>query len=559
MGRLFPALDPAEIKNPGERAVARVLVKQFPDSVEIYHGFNWVRRNPGGRFDEGECDFVLLHRKRGLLFVEVKGGALSFRDGRWVRFVGSQARCLPKDPFDQVQRNMRSIIRVVKQRFGGPQTNLPFTYGYAVMFPDSKFSGTLPPSFQPELLLDAVGLKTARSRVLDVFRGFRRPHHRSLTAREFDSVKEALYPRYDLLPVLWRRIEDQEAKLHRLTDRQKGILDILANQPRAAIRGVAGSGKTLIAVAKAQQAARAGHRTLLLCYNSPLRNWLRHVVPESNGGELVIQTYHGLARHLCREDDQRRWDRWYPKDDEFWNTIAPEALEEACARLGPQFKFDAVVVDEGQDFRELWWASLEGVFRNPGAKDCYYVFYDPMQNLYVDEPCLPEELGPPYLLTDNCRNTTRIVEHCAALAGYKAQTRPEAPEGDQPTFVSVPTLRHAIREAGREVRKLCISAHRGLRKSQVAVLAPPSRRREWPSNLGAIPLTSNLDDWRANRKVLIDSWGRFKGLEADAIVSIELSARTGKMTDVQRYVARSRAKHLLVVIEVDEKPDLPPF
>ncbi len=429
MARLFPTLDPEKITNPGERAVARVLVKQFPKSVEVYHGFNWVSRNSRGRFEEGECDFVLLHRDRGLLFLEVKGGALSFRDRRWGRTVRGEARYLSKDPFDQVQRNMRSIIRLVKRRFGGSEASLPFTYGYAVMFPDSKFSGTMPPSVQPELLLDADGLKTARNRILAVFKHFRRDHHQSLTAEEFDLVKEALYPRFDLLPVLWRRIEDQEAKLHRLTDQQKGILDILANQPKAAIHGVARSGKTLIAVAKAQQAAREGQRTLLLCYNSPLRNWLDHAVPKSNGGELVIQTYHGIARHLCREDDLEKWDRYYPKNDEFWNSVAPEFLEEACSRLGPEYKFDAVVVDEGQDFRELWWASLEGVFRNPGAKACYYVFYDPMQNLFVDEPSLPAELGAPYPLTDNCRNTTRIAEHCAALAGYKAQTRPEAPEG----------------------------------------------------------------------------------------------------------------------------------
>jgi len=51
--------------------------------------------------------------------------------------------------------------------------------------------------------------------------------------------------------------------------------------------------------------------------------------------------------------------------------------------------------------------------------------------------------------------------------------------------------------------------------------------------------------------VLITSWRRFKGLEADAVVIIEKLARTSDnaRANANRYVARSRAKHLLTVIE----------
>ena len=51
---------------------------------------------------------------------------------------------------------------------------------------------------------------------------------------------------------------------------------------------------------------------------------------------------------------------------------------------------------------------------------------------------------------------------------------------------------------------------------------------------------------------MITSWKRFKGLEADAVVTIEKPAKTGDnaKANANRYVARSRAKHLLTVIEV---------
>ena len=52
--------------------------------------------------------------------------------------------------------------------------------------------------------------------------------------------------------------------------------------------------------------------------------------------------------------------------------------------------------------------------------------------------------------------------------------------------------------------------------------------------------------------MLITSWKRFKGLEADAVVIIEEHVRTGNYAkaNANRYVARSRAKHLLTVIVV---------
>ena len=116
-------------------------------------------------------------------------------------------------------------------------------------------------------------------------------------------------PRYELVPVVWRKVEDQEERLRRLTEQQHRLLDYLAQQPKAAIRGVAGSGKTMLALAKAQREARAGRRTLLLCYNQPLQDWLKAAVPESFANELVVLNYHSLASRLCQEAGVPLWER----------------------------------------------------------------------------------------------------------------------------------------------------------------------------------------------------------------------------------------------------------
>ena len=82
------------------------------------------------------------------------------------------------------------------------------------------------------------------------------------------------------------------------------------------------------------------------------------------------------------------------------------------------------------------------------------------------------------------------------------------------------------------------------------MLAPGFSINDWPAQFGAIPATKSIEEWGEDKGVLIASWHRFKGLEADAIVTIETPVRDDARERVQRYMARSRAKHLLTVIEV---------
>ena len=253
---------------------------------------------------EGECDFVLLDAEHGLLFVEVKGGSLLFDGREWVREVRGEMRTLNKDPFAQAQRGMHEIVELVKRSLAQLGDGLGFTFGFAVAFPDCRVTGTLPPSIRPELILDAARLRNVPDSIRRIFADFSRRGHRGLSGRHVEGVRAALYPKYRLIPVAWRKIEDQEERLRRLTDDQQRLLDLLSNQSKAAIRGVAGSGKTMLALAKAQALARDGARTLFLCYNRPLKDWLSDAVPASFGNDLVINTYHGITSRAVQ--DSRR-------------------------------------------------------------------------------------------------------------------------------------------------------------------------------------------------------------------------------------------------------------
>jgi hypothetical protein len=554
LARLIPKIDPSDIENPGERKVAQALIGQLPSRVEIFHSFHWMGDGRKGTVVEGECDFVVLDPQNGLLFVEVKGGALDFDPGQmaWNRTMpNGEKRPLGKDPFEQVRKSMHEIVDRVADVMLGGKGNLPFTYGFAVAFPDCRYSGSLPASIVPDQLLDATKCTLMSESVERVFSRFRVSHHGTLSSQHVQSVHDALFPRYAIVPVLWRKVEDQEARLHRLTTEQQRLLEFLGEHSLAAIKGVAGSGKTILALAKAQESARKGLRTLFLCYNRPLKDWVLEVLPDGFEETLVIDTYHGLVADLCRRAKVSFRPPHGDSDQIFWRDLAPELLIEACSLLGNELKFDAVIVDEGQDFHDLWWTSIDDVFRDPRNKACYFVFFDPNQNLYVESPSIPGELGKPFQLPINCRNTVQIAEHCAGLVKQPNKVKDGAPIGDPPDFLFAPSMREAFQMAGKRVREWCMPGAGGLRLSQVAVLVPSGSDRDWSAIFKTVQTTVDFEKWRADKGVLIAPWRRFKGLEADAIVIVEGDADPEELYErANRYVARSRAKHLLTVIQV---------
>ena len=548
MARLIPKIEPSEILNTGERKIAEALVQQLPSKVEVFHSFQWLSQEKN-RLREGEADFVILHPDQGMLFIEVKGSLLRYVPDQQAWFAQNQDGSvyeLKRGPFDQVRDSHYQLIDLIKKEIGG---ELPFTHGYAVAFPNHRYEGKLPPNVTPDLVFDLKKCEDISEAVDKAFDRWRSHSHPPLTGTQKDAIYDAMFPRFGLIPVLWRKVEDWEMRIKRLTDEQKQFLDFISGHPKAAIRGIAGSGKTILALAKVQALVKQKTRSLLLCYNSQLKDWLIQAMPETSADLITVDTYHGIVENLCKKANIP----FAPtsgggKDDEFWTYDAPELLEEACNLLGPEEKFEAIVVDEGQDFHDLWWDSLECLFQDAENKKAYYVFFDPKQNLFIEQPSLPLELGQPFTLTVNCRNTARIAEHCADLINEPSQIKEGAPQGDNPEIITAPNLDQAFREVAKKVRSWCPSTAGGLKNSQVAVLAPGQTEAKWPKDFQTVPATRNFNAWRRNEGVLITSWRRFKGLEADAIVIVETPERKDSISD--QYVARSRAKHILTVVQV---------
>lgn len=557
MARLIPKVEIDDISVKSERDVARCLVQQLSDECIIYHSYPWLKtdRNDRGNttIKEGETDFVILIPSHGMLVLEVKGGEMDYdADSRqWNRVVGGGRLKPIQDPFEQANRNTHYLENAIKLRGYQGANSLPFGFGYAVVFPDCDYTGPTPPGSEPAIIFSASDLPYLDRKIKNALtQWIRRDQPIPLSKDDMAKIQQAISPGFNLLPVLFRKVEEQEEKLFRLTGIQLQALDFLAARKRACINGVAGSGKTMLAQAQAIKFADQGLSTLLVCYNKQLAEWINDSIDESYKDKITVKHFHGLCYDWCKRA-HIPFNPPFENSDEFWKETAPENLIDAIDMVDQ--RFDAVIVDEGQDFYPNWWVPLE-MINSVGEEGAMYVFFDPKQNLYVDQVTSLPALGEPFQLPVNCRNTKLIAEHCSEILNVPVPTREDAPIGIKPEVVTLEIEYDIKKRVERYVHEWINKGK--LKPHQVAILSPNKLSNcslRGATKIKGIPLTDKIQDWKEGKAILFSTVKSFKGLEADAIILIDVpEGESFNFKQSDYYVACSRAKHLLVVIHKEE-------
>jgi hypothetical protein len=561
MARLIPHADPSQITLEPERKVAEALCSQLQKNVVVFHSYPWLRPErdldrPASRpvLREGEADFVVLHPRYGILVIEVKGGHLRFdtETQQWDRH-GSTHRV--KDPFGQASKNLRAIETQLKQRSFGGYAELPFSRARCVVFPHCEYQGTLPPGADRSLLFGASDLAKLGEKIETLFRLQPFVPPAELSRGILDGISRGLTSTFQLVPALWSEIEEQEKKLFCFTETQLQLLTFLQSHDRATIQGVAGSGKTVLAVAKARAFADEGKRVLFVCFNEMLADWLRSRLPDAYRESVTIRNYH----KLCSEWVRGAGLPWPQVVDEqaFFAKSAPALLEQAVDLL-PERSFDAVVVDEGQDFMPAWWDTIELINKRP-TEGPLYIFFDPEQQIFHQTaPSMPD-LGKPFVLPVNCRNTGSIAGRCGEIIGRKIPVNQGTPEGRPPTLVHAPNSAAQVKAVEKQLKEW-MTPPAGLKPGQVAIVTRGSVQASPLAalgHLGGFPLTRKLEEWQSGAGILLTSLYRFKGLEADALILTDIIkpdplATLPGFRPEHFYVACSRAKHLLAIIASQE-------
>ncbi len=534
MATIYPAQpDPAAPLS--ERRVFERLRDRLPSDWTVLHARRIaLASSPGQGAFEGEVDFVVVNPEWGWLGLEVKGGGVCRTDSAWSS-TDREGKIHPiTDPGRQAQRAVHAIRRYLT---GHPEAHR-IAFGWGVVLPDIEVSGDLGPELPRALIVDRRDLDHPREALRNActfFQADAGPVTRDVQRR----FLAAMDPRILLVPSLSSRIEEGEAVLVRLTDEQTRILDVLSEVPRLVVKGAAGTGKTLVAMEKARRLASEGKRVLLLCFNKLLAEFLAQ---RADG--FTVKHFHGLCRELATAAGIPFR---LPKDSaaakEYWEMEPPQQLMRALEAF-PDRRFDAVIVDEGQDFREYWWVAVEKLLEDPRG-GTLWVFFDPLQNLFGGGPT--EVLGlTPASLTWNCRNTRRIATFASAFVAATPNLREGTPEGVVEEIVCA-TEREMLETVRTSLDRLVSEGK--IPSDRIVVLTPGSMESSvvWKHRrFGNLALVT-FPDPPGPGEVSFATLRRFKGLEADVIILCEVRDGDAVCTPNHLYVGTSRARHVLIV------------
>jgi hypothetical protein len=523
-----------------ERRLYEGFLEQLGDEFVIYHSVDWVVGGRAGR-DEGEADFVITHPELGLLALEVKGGRVAFDPvtKRWTQTGHSGTHVLDEDPFHQAKGAMHSLVRILEGQPGWERWKPSF--GFGVAFPDGLYETAAHPGAPAEIVIDRDDLSRLAERVPPVMRSWARPGRR-FGAEGMDAVAMALGFRVEVRTPLKLRFDEEDKKIVELTTDQAWVLAFVLHRRRAAVVGPAGSGKTLLAISVAQQLATAGHRTLLTCFNRRLGDHLRASVGEAEG--IDVATFHELCVRMAKEAGVELPPEETGPGSPFFEHRLPEALAEAATRLGP--RYDAIVVDEAQDFREWWWPALLSLQTDPDD-GLLYVFADDNQNLYGGALPVGEEdrVGP---IASNLRNTRQIGEFVSVF--YKGEQEPIArgPEGEPVEILGYEREDDLERLLAVVLRNLVDEEQVPL--EDIVVLTPAGKDKSRLRSAGAVD-GFRLSETVEPGTVLATSVHAFKGLERPVVILAELGEKHLEDLHQYLYVGGSRARNHLVVLAAE--------
>lgn len=507
---MYPPAPRESTSSNAERRVFRLLADTELDDTFALHSLTLTRHE---HKMIAEADFVVVG-PRGVLVLEVKGGGVACTDGIWTYEDRDGVRHRSSEgPFEQARGAMFALRDRLTER--DPQATNKVLFGFAVVTPDCPLNvDSL--EWDDETLIDLPRI-TSRTELASPLKKIwsyweqRQPRTRRMTDEQLTAVRQLLRPDFEKLPPLGATSRDLSGAMHRLTENQFNVLDLIEQHDRVLVTGGAGTGKTFIAVEAARREAAAGRRPALVVESPILAAYLRPRVPEG---------------------------------------VAVLSLDDLDGHAGPAY--DVLLVDEGQDLMSMDTLDrLDRLVDGQLLGSRWRIFYDANNQSGVRGSFSQEALdllqgaasGPPLTLSRNCRNTTEIVKHTqlttgadlgVAIAGAGPPVEYEQVDDEAEAAALQRHLERLIDEEYVKPGAITILTDDGLD----GCLRHLPRR--WRKRLTVVD-EDVAAEWPPTA-VSVSSAADFKGLENDFVALVDLPNRSLGERRTSLYVGMSRAR-----------------
>ena len=511
----------------GEKRVAEILRTQLDDACMVWYDIpvGKKRRYP---------DFVILHPRRGLLFLEVKDWkTTTFKNisSTSAQILTSKGMSTEANPLEQARAysmeviNMLQADKALQQIEGLHKGRLKIPYGHGVVLshiPRKNMFAALAADAREKVLPDhlvlyqedlhdGVDAETIQEQLWGMF-----PYQfgEALSAAEVNRVRWHLFPeiRIDAMALqgqlfaeepLAEAIEtvfkrpvnsetvDTDAQSEHIPDVIK-VMDMQQEQlarnlgsGHRVIHGVAGSGKTLILAYRCQYLAlQATKPILVLCFNVTLAAKLRAMMVSKGLGDKV-QALH--FHDWCAEQLRQHEVAVMEGEGKIFDRQVDSVLQAVADGRIPTEQYGAILIDEGHDFAAEWLQVVTQMLDR--EEESLLLLYDDAQSIYrrgglnftLSSVGIKAQ-GRTSILRLNYRNSREILAFAAAFANAYWQNQDVQDEDQIPVIAPEaagisgpePVVYQCVdfaSEAEKAVK--CIQAwqKKGLALNKVAILA----------------------------------------------------------------------------------------
>jgi len=474
-----------------------------------------------------EADLVVGLPDQGFVVIEVKGGLVRHTDLGWEQATPEGMKLI--DPAGQADRAKRLLDSYVRQC---GWSHGPIRFEHMVAFPDVEFDDHPPSPDLPRWALIAKNdLDDAAGRVWDAL-DRRESRHPRPTAEWVEELADLIGGRPPSVSSQFAIAQARDEHVQRLTEEQYSMLRRMRDNPRIRITGGPGTGKTWLALEQARAWASDGQLVLFVCYSRGLARWINHAV-ENMGDKIArrinVRTFHAYGMSLASSFNVEA-----PADAgaDWWETELPAVMATA---VRPEF--DALIVDEAQDFADSWWPPLLASLRH----DRILIAGDDEQAVFANRRGRPAVEMTSLTLDENLRNTRQIANVFNPLAASRMHLL--GGEGVPVRFVAADSL--DVCDVADSLVEQLLEA--GYHSGHIAVLTTQHRHQFHRDAEDFGGKDGYWDGFWMDDEVFYGTVMGFKGLERPVVILAVDGFHDGVARDVM-YTGLSRARDELIVV-----------
>lgn len=560
MAKLVPPYLDKSCKSSGEKLIFEIFKNNdFTKDWIILHSLNLSQHTVRLY---GEIDFLILIPNGGIFVLEVKGGDVKCTDGVW-QFTDKFKNTFSSNigPFNQARDAMFSLKAGIEKEFGKGHRFTKFLYGFLCAFPHINFNKNSV-EYEPWQIFDKdIIERGSESFFKDLVNQFINKHkyqrwfsiENSLpNEQDIEEISNFLRGDFERIRTAKERLSVFNKEVKRYTKEQCRILDSIQLNERSVIQGSAGTGKTMIAMESAIQAASEGKKVFFTCFNKLIGEWVEEELKEWKD-YITVGSLHNYLFEVSKGFD---YDKSHCNLDDFYSNYLPKLVTDLFKK-GINTKFDKLIIDEGQDLIRKEYLNLFDAMLDNGLKKGNWEIYGDFESQAIYSQLPKKEMlnllinygqYSNFLLKINCRNTKQIGEETSLVSGFeKPPFLLEHLEGIPVEYIFYTDNSNQKTILEFQLKKM---EQNNIPKNDLVIIAP---RKLENSCSGAFP-NSYIQEIKNNKDLSPnqDFYGfatiqSYKGMESNYILITDIEDLNSELAKSLLYVGMSRAKYGLIL------------